>query len=106
MKGVDLPSNSYFSFTAIDDHRAFVFGGNVAGRRVNNLYVIDFNTMVGPNCNNQFWCVHNVVHNVVHRHTIVVIIVCVCVLICRYTAFPQNPTALKMTPRVFGNASQ
>lgn len=50
MKGVDLPSNSYFSFTAIDDHRALVFGGNVAGRRVNRLYLIDFNTMVSLVC--------------------------------------------------------
>ena len=46
MKGITLPHSSYCSFTAIDDHRALVFGGNVAGRRVDNLYLIDFNTMV------------------------------------------------------------
>ena len=73
----------------------------MAGRRVNNLYFIDFNTMVGIIVI-IIWCVHNVVHG----RTIVVIVVCVSVLICRYTAFPQNPTVLKMTPRVFGNASQ
>ena len=46
MKGISLPHSSYCSFTAIDDHRALVFGGNVDGRRVDNLYLIDFNTMV------------------------------------------------------------
>ena len=46
MKGISLPHSSYCSFTAIDDHKALVFGGNVAGRRVNNLYLIDFNIMV------------------------------------------------------------
>ena len=46
MKGISLPHSSYCSFTAIDDHRALVFGGNVAGRRVDNLYLIDFNIMV------------------------------------------------------------
>jgi hypothetical protein len=48
MKGIALPHNSYFSFTALDDHRAVIFGGNVGGslRRADNLYLIDFNTMV------------------------------------------------------------
>ena len=46
MKGIALPHSSYCSFTAIDDHRALVFGGNVAGRRAGNLFLIDFNTMV------------------------------------------------------------
>ena len=46
MKGIALPHNSYFSFTAIDDHRALIFGGNVGDRRVDSLYLIDFNTMV------------------------------------------------------------
>ena len=49
MKGINLPPNSYFSFTAIDSHRALVFGGHVNDRtnsRTDGLYLIDFNKMV------------------------------------------------------------
>ena len=48
--GTTPPPNSYFTFTAIDDHRALVFGGHVTlGRndsRTDSLYLIDFNKMV------------------------------------------------------------
>jgi hypothetical protein len=55
MKGIALPHNAYFSFTAIDDHRAVIFGGSTsgAGRRIDNLYLIDFNTMVSLSVNVQ-----------------------------------------------------
>jgi hypothetical protein len=80
MKGVDLPHSSYFSFTAIDDHRALIFGGNICGRRYDNLYLIDFNTMVSVTCllvklkisTTENYPPYNVVH---------AIIVCVCIIL-------------------------
>ena len=50
ISGTTPPPNSYFTFTAIDDHRALIFGGHVTlGRsdiRTDSLYLIDFNKMV------------------------------------------------------------
>ena len=42
------PPRAFFSFTAISDHLAVLFGGNQPGRRgtVNDCYVMNFETMV------------------------------------------------------------
>ena len=41
------PPCSAFTFTAVDDRRAVVFGGrNIKQGRMNDVYIIDFHTMV------------------------------------------------------------
>ena len=41
------PPCAYFTFTAINGHQAVMFGGSQAGRgSVNDLYIIDFSSMV------------------------------------------------------------
>jgi len=42
------PPRAFFSFTAISDHLAVLFGGNQLGHgeRVNDCYVMNFETMV------------------------------------------------------------
>ena len=42
------PPCSHFSFTAINNHQAVLFGGNQQGRRVNDCFLIDFDSMVCP----------------------------------------------------------
>ena len=41
------PPCSHFTFTAIDDRRAVLFGGNhIDQGHMNDVYIIDFHTMV------------------------------------------------------------
>lgn len=41
------PPCAAFTFTAVDDRRAVMFGGkNINQGRMSNTYIIDFNTMV------------------------------------------------------------
>ena len=42
------PPCSSFSFTSINNHQAVLFGGNQQGRRVNDCFLIDFESMVCP----------------------------------------------------------
>ena len=47
VRGTRPPPCAGFTLTSIDNHRAVFFGGRVPGRgRVNDLYIIDFDTMV------------------------------------------------------------
>ena len=46
--GTSLPPCAYFTLTSIDHNRALFFGGNQPGRgRINDLFLIDFDIMVG-----------------------------------------------------------
>ena len=52
VSGARPPPCSGFTLTAIDSHRAVLFGGwqPGGGGRVSDLYLIDFNTMVKCHC--------------------------------------------------------
>ena len=46
-RGETLPPCSHFTFTKVDQYRAVLFGGTVAGNhKVNTVYLIDFKSMV------------------------------------------------------------
>ena len=69
MKGAALPYCSYFSFTAIDDHRALIFGGRSINGRTDHLYLIDFDTMVSILYTYLHWMVPKLIHtctNTIH----------------------------------------
>jgi len=46
--GPGPPPCSYFSFTAINDHQAVLFGGRQSDGRVSDCYLINFVSMVSP----------------------------------------------------------